>query len=117
MFEKDIFIDYIGIFVVNVIYLVIWIFVEIVNLICSNILLWLDNVKGVLEEIFLGNCWLLNIKFIVMFIYFLFVFKILKFVLFKNMYIYNCFNIFFGILCFNIIFLVIIVCSIFNMIL
>lgn len=77
MFERDFFIVYIGIFVFNVIYLVMWIFVEIVMLICYNILLWLDDVKEVLEEIFLRNCFLLKIKFIVMFIYFFFVFMVL----------------------------------------
>lgn len=50
MFEKDIFIDYIGIPVVNVTYSAIWTFAEIVTSTCSNISLRLDNVKEVLEE-------------------------------------------------------------------
>lgn len=117
MFEKDIFIDYIGIPVVNVTYSAIWTSAEIVTSTCSNISSRLDNVKEVLEETLSGNCRLLNIKSTVMLTYSLFAFKVLTFASFKYMYTYNCLNIFLGILRFNIIFPVITVCSLLNMIL
>lgn len=117
MFETDIFIDYIGIPVVNIAYSAIWTSAEIVTSTCSNISSRLDNVKEVLEETLSGNCRLLNIKSTVMFTYSLFAFKVLKFASFKYMYTYNCLNIFLGILRFNIIFPVITVCSLLNMIL
>lgn len=92
MFERDLFIVYIGIPVLNVTYSAMWTFAEIVTSTCYNISSRLDDVKEVLEETLSRNCFLLKIKSTVMFTYSLFAFTVLiqnlTFAL-LTIYIYN----------------------------